>query len=631
MLKVVAEGEACTATSDFDKAETFLRGLFPSRNVKRILLITPPDADATMFRFDTAKRKRYTNFPPYGLAVLGTQLRDEGFEVKVCNLNHVILKAVQHARSEAEFDFEAVWQSEVARVIESFKPDLLGLTCMFTMTHTSFKNVCSYVSKFSLPIAIGGVAVSNDVERILDDMPLAQIAFIREGDVSFPTFLKVANGTAPIGELGQVILNDTKNSTRYRFPRELLPSSEKLNIVPAYDLLDVPEYSDTGVIGAFYFLTAPGTKIATALTNRGCRAQCTFCSVRNFNGAGVRQRSIESVIEELKVLKYEYGVGHISWLDDDLLKDEARIIHLFNEMVRNNLNLTWDATNGIIAAACSEEVAQAMAASGCIALNIGMESGNPKILREVRKPGTVEKFLQCAEILRKYEQIHSSVFLMVGFPGETMRMILDTINVARKMNLDWYRISQLQPLPNTPIYDSMVAQGLIQDVGSKELRFMGGAYGKQTEMEHGLRMASADFQEAFSSIPLDSVPSPEQVTDIWFYMNYHLNFHRLFTETRPNKVEEQIRNLENLADRISPENGFATYFLGYLNYQLTGGIPSTITERLESILSRSPYWTDRLGAFGLSVDDLRKLDFKNKEIPCLVPGNLPVTEMVITV
>ena len=128
--------------------------------------------------------------------------------------------------------------------------------------------------------------------------------------------------------------------------------------------------------------------------------------------------------------------------------------------------------------------------------------------------------------------------------------------------------ASLQPLPNTPIYDAMVAQGLIQDVGSKELRFMGGAFGKQTEIEQGLRWAELGFREAFSAIPLDAVPSKEQVTDIWFYMNYHLNFHRLFTEKRPIKIRQQLQNLKILSEVISPENGFALYFLGVLEHQL---------------------------------------------------------------
>jgi len=48
--------------------------------------------------------------------------------------------------------------------------------------------------------------------------------------------------------------------------------------------------------------------------------------VRNFNGKRVRQRSVESVLDELQLLTEVHGVRHVMWLDDDLLKDEGRAI-----------------------------------------------------------------------------------------------------------------------------------------------------------------------------------------------------------------------------------------------------------------------------------------------------------------
>jgi hypothetical protein len=212
---------------------------------------------------------------------------------------------------------------------------------------------------------------------------------------------------------------------------------------------------------------------------------------------------------------------------------------------------------------------------------------------------------------------------MLGFPGETMRMIQDTINVAREMDLDWHRVVQLQPLPNTPIYDSMVAQGLIQEVGSRAVRFTGGAFGKQVEIEQGRQAATPDFEEAFAHIELDAVPTNEQLIDIWFYMNYHLNFHRLFTETRPVKMEQQLQSLHILSDVISPENGFALYFQGYLQHKLRGEIEPEIMQRLKARLETSPYWSDRFHAFGLGRRDFETLDFKNKHIPRMVAGQLP--------
>lgn len=601
-----------SSASDLDDAKALLGELFGTGGIKRLLLVNPPDADAELFRFDTALRGRYSNYPPMGLMSIAAQARKSDVEVEICNLNNEILKACRAAASEENFDFDKVWTDCLDAAIAEFDPDLVGLTCMFTMTHGSLKTVAGRVHGAGKPVAIGGVHVSNDVERVLDDIETASIAFLRESDVSFVRFLDVVNGAAAPDTLAQVILRSASDK-RYRFAAEARPGTQVIDTLPAYDLIDVGEYAAQGTIGAFYCFKPEGTKFATVLSNRGCRAQCTFCSVRNFNGMGVRQRSISSVVDELELLKYEHGIGHVMWLDDDLLKDHDRAIGLFNEMVRRGLDISWDATNGVIASSCTDEVISAAADSGCIAINIGMESGNREILKMVRKPGTLENFLSAAEVLRRYEQIHASVFLMVGFPGETMSMILDTINVAREMDLDWYRCSQLHPLPNTPIYDAMVAQGIIQETGDKELRFNGGAFGKQAEIEQGLRLATADFKEAFASIPMNAVPTPDQITDIWFFMNYHLNFHRIFHERNPVKMAQLIAHLNVLADVISPENGFSIYFLGYLEYLQTGRVSPELAARLDRRLETSPFWRDRFEAFGLSPDHLKTLKFPENE------------------
>lgn len=609
--------ELTDTVPDCIEAEDVLARLFPERRISRVLLVNPPDSHTELFQYDTAKRGRYTNYPPYGLIILARNLREIGVEAEVCNLNHEVLKRCRGTQKEEDFDYNAVWSERLDAAVETFAPDLICVTCMFTMTHRSFKRVCEKATAYGVPLAIGGVHVSNDVERVLDDISCASMAFLHEGEIALNGFVQAVNGEASVDKLAQLIINE--DGKRYYFLRENRPTEEDCNLLPSWDLAGPEENAQYGTIGSFYYLKPGGTRFATILSNRGCRAQCTFCSVRSFNGVGVRLRDVASVVDELELLENEYGVRHIMWLDDDLLKNESRAVSLFNEMVRRGLKLTWDATNGVIAISCTEEVVAACAESGCIGMNIGMESGNPEILKQVRKPGKVANFIRAAEALRKHEQIYASIQLMVGFPGETMRMVMDTIEVAREMDLDWCRISPLQPLPNTPIYDSMVAQGLINDVGSSEVRFAAGAFGKQAEIEQGLRLATANFEEAFAAIGLDQVPNSDQITDIWFYMNYHLNFHRLFHEDRPAKIDQQIATLINLSDLVAPENAFALYFLGFLSQQRDGRIDPMVIERLKRRLDTSQYWRGRFAAFGLAVDDLRHNDFRNKHLPRLLP------------
>jgi len=530
----------------------------------------------------------------------------------VCNLNHYILKEY-FSNPELEIsDFDNVWQQQLDKKLIDFKPDLVGVTCMFTMTHRSFVDTCSFISTKNIPIVIGGVHVSNDIKRLSDSMQgIVDMVLYREADIAFPNLIQVINKKLEPENLAQLWLLDNKNYIKY--DNLLTPETEDLDTIPSYHLLDITEYTKYGIIGAFYCFKPANTRFATVLNNRGCRAHCSFCSVRNFNGKNVRHRSVTSVVDEIEHLYQDYGVKHIMWLDDDLLMNQKRSVSLFETLAKRNMDLTWDATNGVIASSCSDEVMSAAADSGCIAINIGVESGNADILKMVKKPTSIKHYLQAAEVLRHYPQIHTSVFLMIGFPNETMSMITDTINLAKEMDMDWYRISQLYPLPNTPLYDSMVAQGMISPIGNKDTRFNGGAFGKQTDLEQGLVMTNNNFKDAFASIQDEQVPTPEQLTDIWFYMNYHLNFLRIFSEQREIKLQQLQSHLSILADVISPENGFALYFLGYLQYKKYGSIDQSIIKRLETRLETSDYWADRFTAFRLSTTDLTNMTFDNQE------------------
>lgn len=601
--------------SELKAAQAFLGRLFPERQMRRVLLVTPPDATADIFRPELARARHYANYLPYGLGLLAQHVREAGLEPRLLNLNHLILKAANEIADPADFDFDSVWQKALDAAIADFRPDLVGVTCMFTMTHASLKNVCAYIGASGLPLAIGGVHVSNDFERVLDDIPDAHMAFLREGENAIVHLIRVVRGEAPIAALGQLILNPGQE--RIRFHAECRPTAKELDVIPAFELMDTADLSTYGVMGNYHGFKPQSTRFATVQSNRGCRAQCTFCSVRNFNGVSVRSRSVESVLDEIERLENDYGIGHFVWLDDDLLKDERRAIELFNGMVRRKLSVTWDATNGLIAASCTPEVVHAMAESGCIAISIGVESGNPDILKRVKKPGTVKSFLAAAEAFQREPRIHTRAFLIVGFPGETMAMINDTISLAERMQLDWYSTSVLQPLPNTPIYDAMVREGLIdQEVGSGDVRFNSGAYGKQIEMDLGMDSVS-EFEDVIRSIPSDAIPTPDQTTHLWFYMNYHLNFRRLFSETRPLKLEQQRLNLTALSERISPGHGLGLYFLALVKYRLTGEMDRALVERLRARLDESPYWANRLKAFGLSVRDLDRCDFTGREIPHL--------------
>jgi len=566
--------------------------------------------DSSMFDYATAKRGRANNYPAYGLGVLATHLRWNDIEPRIVNLNHELLRLVYE--TDTQFEYDATWKRLLKDEIDDFQPDVIGVTCLFSVTGKSLTNVCRYVKEASTAkLVIGGVHVTHDVDVILKETR-ADIAFLNESEKAFICWLKTG------------ALNQAQEADGTKHPDKMLPKEQDLDVIPAFDIMDIENHSKFGTLGSWYGFRYEDTRIATALSNRGCRAHCSFCNVRSFNGEGVRQRTIESVLDELSILR-DKGVGHIIWLDDDLLMKEERAIALFNGMVKRNLQMTWDATNGVIAASLKPEVVAAAAESGCIGLALGIESGNADILRKIKKPGTPRIFLRAASVLKNYPQINVKALLIIGFPNETLRQILDTVNLCEEMNLDWHNLAILQPWKNTPIYDQMVDQGLL---GEEEGKLKGdvspyqlGPYSRQRAVESGKIIVKSSLPD-FSD--LDRVPTAPELEDIWFYMNVRLNFDRLLREVRVEKLKQQLTWLRYVSTKTAPDNAIILYFYGYLQWRMTGRVEDSVVKAVGDRLSDSVYWREKFEMFNISVWDLVQHEFpeslfQNNDQPFKLP------------
>ena len=565
----------------------------------RVLLINPPDVDSSLFDWATAKRGRANNYPAYGLGVLATHLKDNGHDPLILNLNHEILKLVYI--SEKPIDYDATWKALLEAEVIAFQPDIVGVTCLFSVTHKSLVAVAHELRLLTkAPICIGGVHVTHDIDTVMKETG-ADYAFLNESEQAFIDFLKD-------GKLTQVVTKDGKYLEK-NMPRNL-------DIIPPFEDMDVENHSLFGTLGSWYGFRYKDTRIATALSNRGCRAHCSFCNVRSFNGEGVRQRSIDSVLDELQRLK-DRGIGHIIWLDDDLLMREERAIALFDGMVKKNLNMTWDATNGVIAASLKNEVVAAAAASGCIGLSLGIESGNADILRSIKKPGTPRIFRRAAEVLKDYPQINVRALLIIGFPNETLSQIQDTINLCEEMNLDWHNLAILQPWKNTPIYDAMVDQGLLGEEGKlkgDESPYQLGPYSRQRLVEQGKIQQSHYGEKKGGDGLVDwsdpkTVPSTAELDDIWFYMNVRLNFERLFTEQRQVKLQQQLTWLEYVSTKTAPDNALILYFYAYLQWRVLGEIDQRLMYAIYLRLEESEYWKEKFKIYGLSFKQIEDYNF----------------------
>jgi len=551
---------------------------------KRILLVEPPNVPEEDWDPGVANDNRYPVYEPYGLGVISSCVKLRGYKTDIIDLNFMLQDAFKSDPNNFKY---RLWEEWLKNKLDHFKPDMVGVTCMFTIYHRSMARIARFMKEYDPNIVViaGGVhttMASTDItsspgQLVLEDCKEIDFVGLNEGNDSFADFLDVANNRAGPDMLKQVATLTEDGYTAITKRAE--PKTETLNIAPDYHDLPIERYSSLGRIGTFYWLFPPGTRAGTILINRGCRAHCRFCSVDEFNGRGiVLKKDIDTVLDELERLRDRYGIRHVMLLDDDILNGEARTVALFEGWAKRKLGITWDASNGVIASALTDEIAHAASESGCIALSFGIESGNPEVLKNIPKPSGVKHYIRAGEIMKKHPEIFTKGLLMVGFPpepernfpGESIGMIWDTINVAKQMDLDWYTIQPLNFIPGVDITNHALAQGVITKQGLTDgsERPVVGSTGKQEQRSKQEKSNARPFTDHLRGNP-DRIPERDELIDIWFVMDYMVNYEKLWNLKIPIKIKMLHKLFVNMCDKTHKENALGNLFFALLEYKLS--------------------------------------------------------------
>lgn len=226
-----------------------------------------------------------------------------------------------------------------------------------------------------------------------------------------------------------------------------------------YELLDIQKYN--------VFYSKEGYKSATLNTSRGCPYRCKFCSDPVINEGAWRGFSAKRVLEKVDQLYTKYGYRLIYFQDDYFPGSRKRFVEILQGLAKYERRLLW-ATLGIRAdtlSKLSDEEWDLLYASGCHSLEIGIESGNKRVIEYVNKAETLEQMRETNQKLARYD-IKVKYTFIIGFPNETEEEILDTIRFAAELeqvNPNAYSlIFNFLPIVGTPFYEDAVRQGVYQ-------------------------------------------------------------------------------------------------------------------------------------------------------------------------
>jgi hopanoid biosynthesis associated radical SAM protein HpnJ len=298
-----------------------------------------------------------------------------------------------------------------------------------------------------LKIGMIGAKVAVDSDASLKASPA--IDFVARNEFDF-TIKEVAEGR-DLAHVAGLSWRRADGTIVHNEDRTILESMDDLPFV-------TPIYKRDLVIENYFggYLKHP---YISFYTGRGCKSRCTFCLwPQTIGGHRYRTRSVGHVIEELRWAQKAFPQVKEFFFDDDTLTDNApRVEALAREI--GKLGITWSCN---AKANVPRSTLKVMKDNGLRLLLVGYESGNQKILHNIKKGMLVDVARRFTKDCHELGIVIHGTFIL-GLPGETKETIEETIRFATEINPHTIQISLAAPYPGTFLHKQALENGWLVD------------------------------------------------------------------------------------------------------------------------------------------------------------------------
>jgi hopanoid biosynthesis associated radical SAM protein HpnJ len=281
----------------------------------------------------------------------------------------------------------------------------------------------------------------------------AAVDFVAGNEFDF-TIKEIAEGR-DWSAIAGLSYRDRNGAVRGAAPRPILENMDLLPFVsPVYKRdLKIENYC----IG---YLKHP---YLSFYTGRGCKSRCTFCLwPQTVGGHRYRTRSVGHVVEEVRWAQRAFPQVKEFFFDDDTFTDDpVRAEAIAREL--GKIGATWSCN---AKANVPRPTLQVMRDNGLRLLLVGYESGNQKILHNIKKGVLVETAKRFTRDCHDLGITIHGTFIL-GLPGETKDTIEETIRFATAINPHTIQVSLAAPYPGTYLYKQALDNGWLDDANAE--------------------------------------------------------------------------------------------------------------------------------------------------------------------
>ncbi len=332
---------------------------------------------------------------------------------------------------------------EIMQEINEFKPDIVGISCCFTIGVNFALEIAKESKKRGYSIVLGGWHPSFDHSEIIKH-PFIDVIVRGEGEITFRELIKnqELEGISGISYKSNGSIIDNPD-------RPLIKNLDGLPY-PARELRNKKTY--------YQIFQMP---IDAIETSRGCPFKCTFCNIHIYYRGTYRTKSPERVIQEIKICLGNKKRKNIMIVDDNFTANINRVEKICDLIIKEEIKVDLTCQSRIDVIKKNPDVIKKMAKAGFWCFFLGIESFSQKSLDGIDKKIQFKDILEAVKILHENNIVIIGSMLVGSNLDEEEEDINLTIKFVKKLGIDFPLYSVMTPLPGTKFRDIVIEKDFL--------------------------------------------------------------------------------------------------------------------------------------------------------------------------
>ena len=347
---------------------------------------------------------------------------------------------LRQAGNDVTFIDRCFNRKSIKRILKALNPDVVCLSVASVRQVDDAFVVSKVAKEFAFPVVWGGFFAT---ENYVDILKTGVVDFVSlgEGELNVPHLIQAIDKKRDFRDIPGIAYLQGNNA--------MVTLPYALSDLKELPILDFTICNPENYLHPYLFCK----RMMYLYASKGCPSECTFCSNPRFHCHTYRTRPIEYVIEEIKYLHEHHGLDGVYFSDECWYLKRSDMLTFCRRLEEENLSIFWgcELRFGIY----NEDDLQYMYDHGCRWIFFGLESGDPEMLKKIKKNISIAQIRKTVSICNKIGIVAISSFI-IGYPDESPEQLKNTIDLVLEINSGISVCNIYTPVANSEMMDQLI-------------------------------------------------------------------------------------------------------------------------------------------------------------------------------